>query len=212
MPAKSKSKKAKVTTPKKPLEIPPVENPAPPQELPPVAVPPPPPAAATSETGIEEMLDSEPVDESHRKTNVFLFTLGAGIAVTLIAASIVVFVIYLGSSKVPDVVLPEAPHAPEATPTPYFSRISITFEVLNASGVAGAAGKGAAKLTELGYTVISTGNAKKQTQSQLFISPLVTAAATTELLTDTQSLFTIGSSSGELTGSTASARLILGVK
>jgi len=212
MPAKPKSKKVKAPVAKKPLEIPPVEKPAPSQEQSPVAVPPPPPPAATSETGIEEMMDREPVDESHRKTNVFLFTLGIGVAVALIAASIIVFIIYLGSSKVPKVVEPAVSSVPAATPTPYFSRISITFEVLNASGITGAAGKGATKLTDLGYTVISTGNAKKQAQSQLFVSSLLSSAVTIELLADMQSLFSVGSSSGELTGSTASARLILGVK
>jgi hypothetical protein len=230
MPAKAKSKKPqKKSVPKTPV-VPKVENPpAPPTppsapaaaEVPKatdVESPPPPPPVATTETNLEEMFDSEPEDESHKKANVFLFTLGTVVAILLAVSGVSVFIIYMGSSKVPKVAAPQTSTAPTPTPTPYFSRMAITFEVLNASGVSGAAGKGATKLIDTGYTVVSTGNAKKQAQSELFLSSTLTSAVTTQLMGDMQSLFSITTSSGNLLDSkgvarsTASALLILGVK
>jgi hypothetical protein len=222
MPAKAKSEEPQKKTVIKTSGVPQGETtPNSVEEKPTVPVvesPPPPPPVATSEQNFEEMLDSEPEDQSHKKANVFLFTLGVGVSLALTVVSVVVFVMYLGSSKVPKVAAPQAVNAPTPTPTPYFSRGSITFEVLNGSGVMGAAGKEATKLTDIGYIVVSMGNVKKQAASQLFLSSSFSPAATTELLIDMQSLFSITTSSGNLldskgvSRSTASALLILGVK
>lgn len=230
MPAKAKSKKPqKKTVPKAPVvaqvETPPTSVEAPSSsavtEKPAAPVTesaPPPPPVATEEANLEEMLDSEPEDESHKKANVFLFTVGTGVAIAIAVVSVVVFIMYLGSSKVPKVAAPQTSNAPTPTPTPYFLRSSITFEVLNGSGAVGAAVKGATELTAAGYTVVSTGNAKKQATSQVFLSSSLSSAAVSELLDDMQSIFSISSSSGGLLDSkgvarsTASALLILGVK
>jgi hypothetical protein len=221
MPAKTKSKKPQ----KKPVNKTPViaSPPVPVEEEPVTAVPPvpstpPPPEVATSEQNLEEMLATEPEDNTNRRKNVVLFGFGAGAAGAIALATIIVFVVYVQSAKAPKTAVPTASATPAVTPTPAFLRSSITFEVLNGSGAAGAALKGATKLTDAGYTVVSTGNAKKQASTQLFITSSLSPTAVSELLGDMQSLFSISSSSGDLldskgiSRSTASALLILGVK
>ena len=175
------------------------------------------PDVASTEENIEEAFAGETSDESAKKRNFFVFFVGVGAGIALSVATVVVFVIYLRSPKVPTVATSEVETTPAPTPTPFFVRSEITFEVLNASGVSGAAADAGDKLTDAGYTVISLGNAQKQATSELFLSPSVVSAAATELLSEMQSIFSIASPSGSIGDegvpeSTASALLILGVK
>jgi hypothetical protein len=175
------------------------------------------PDVASTEENIEEAFAGETGDELAKKRNFFVFFVGVGAGIALSVATVVVFVIYLRSPKVPTVATPEVETTPAPTPTPFFVRSEITFEVLNASGVSGAAADAGDKLTDVGYTVISLGNAQKQATSELFLSPSVASATATELLSEMQSIFSIASPSGSIGDegvpeSTASALLILGVK
>lgn len=84
-------------------------------------------------------------------------------------------------------------------------------EVLNGSGVVGAAAKAADTLESLGYKVVKAGNADRQDYkgNLLFVSPEMLDKADL-LVSDLSVEFNIASVSGELEDSTASARIILG--
>ncbi len=225
MPAKAKSKKSvkravkrTAPSPTSPVSPPPVESPPPPiveapVELaaPVVTVPQPPPPTGQPVENLEQILDSDEKDSSADTKNRVVFTLGIVAALAIIAGSIVVFIIYLGSTKAPQTVV-HTVTTPSPTPTPAFLRSSVTFEVINASGVSGAATKGAATLTQAGYTVISVGNGKKQATSSLLLSKNLSSVEVSEILADINSLFSVSSSSGDLTGTSTSARIILGSK
>ena len=163
---------------------------------------------------LEDMLEDDAEDSSLEKKNTVLYWMGMILTIGIILLTGVVFTIYI---TIPKVVKQDgektSAEAPHVTPTPIQFRASdITIDVLNGSGIAGAAAKGAAKLTEKGYTVIATGNAKKQGTTQLFIAPTVPSSAIASIQADMLSLFGVSSSSGDLIGSTASARIIIGSK
>jgi len=99
------------------------------------------------------------------------------------------------------------------TPTPP-AKSDIKIEVLNGSGVAGAAGKVKTYLEEKGYTVTNTGNADKSsyTTTQLIVAPGFTDTAEL-LISDLSAEYDTASISGELEAEdaeTLSARIILG--
>lgn len=228
MPAKTKPKKSVKRAVKKPVSkpvVPPLEEPIvqpevvvapPPPPAPPVAPPVAPPAVPVAEpvTNLEQILDTDAnaKDSAADAKNRVVFTIGIVATLAIIVGSVVVFTIYLGSSKTPQQVAHQATVSPTPTPTPAFQRSKISFEVINSSGVSGAATKGATALTQVGYTVVSVGNGKKQATSSVFLAKSLTSAEVSEILADVKSLFSVSSSSGELTDSTASARIILGSK
>lgn len=93
-----------------------------------------------------------------------------------------------------------------------FDRSLIVIDVLNASGVPGAASREAKRVSRLGYTVGNIGNATGDTVgNQLFLSPQVSVYAD-QILVDFKEHFSIASIAGMVTDSTASARLIVGKK
>jgi hypothetical protein len=190
------------------VSLPVVPTPVAPEAPKPVA----PPPVSEPVTNLEQILDTDMKDSAVEVKNRVVFSFGIITALAIIAGAIIVFVIYLGSSKAPKPVTQKATVTPTATPTPAFTRAAITFEVVNASGVSGAATKGAATLTQAGYTVVSVGNGKKQATSSLLLIGSLTSVEVSEILADVNSLFSISSSSGDLTDSTASARIILGSK
>lgn len=94
---------------------------------------------------------------------------------------------------------------------PTLDKSEWTFEVLNGSGVAGAALNAAKKLESLGYKVIIIGNADEQTFTLTELSVAKDKFDQADLLLeDLQAEFPSATLSGELTDSTASARIILG--
>ena len=97
------------------------------------------------------------------------------------------------------------------TPTPATSaKTAITLEVLNGSGVSGLAGKTAATLEGMGYTVLETGNADSSNYktTEIYTNPEFTD--TTAFLEDLEEEFGSATVSGSLKDSTASARIIVG--
>lgn len=144
------------------------------------------------------------------KKNKKLYYFGFTVLITFLVATGGFAFLYMNvtSTKVAVVATPEAIGL--ATPAPVVAdKSAITIEVLNGSGIAGTAKKAADKLTALGYNVVSTGNSSVQTGSGLYLSQIAVSQETS-ILTDLTGMGYQASFSGELTGSTASARIIIG--
>ena len=170
------------------------------------------PEVATPVEGLEEMLQQDVQQESAlSKKNKVLYGVGIVSAMLVIALSMAIYSLYISTQQEPKtpVVNSSAPVVTQ-TPAPVFSPTTISVEVLNGSGVAGAAAKAAATLSKQGYRVVSTGNAKKIPDSTVLLSSSVKENDAQAFLKDIGELFGISTSSGVLTGSTASARLTLG--
>lgn len=149
------------------------------------------------------------------KANKILFPVGIGATITIIVFAIIVGIFWtktprIGETKTfsPQTSMPTSAVTP--TPPP-MDRMFITFEVLNGSGISGAAGRAAQKLRDKGYTVISIGNADDTVETSI-VTFSKGVGFESEILSDLDRLFSVGSSSGALVNSTASARLIVGKK
>ena len=97
-------------------------------------------------------------------------------------------------------------------PKTQFKRASISFEVLNGSGVKGAGAAAAKKLTDAGYAVVSVGNGKTQvSETEVYLSASV-GEFQESILKDVQDIFATATLAGTLSdnSTTASARLIVG--
>lgn len=159
-----------------------------------------------------ETLEEVPSEEKNKKW----FVLGCCVAIIIIILSIV-FAVYL--FKNPPVaekkVNFEKPAVVEEkkteTVTSTFNRGEWSLEILNGSGVKGSATTTSSKLENLGYKIIKTGNADKSNylKSKLYVSSAFSNQFQ-ELLNDLKEQLSISTISGELTGSTASARIIVG--
>lgn len=99
--------------------------------------------------------------------------------------------------------------SPEAEPTAVFDRTKFTIEILNGSGIAGAAKKIADKLSVLGYEIIKLGNADEVDKTQVYLSSEMESFKS-EFLKDLEADLKEATISGELKDSTASARIIIG--
>jgi hypothetical protein len=99
------------------------------------------------------------------------------------------------------------------TPSPTTASInprhSISLEVLNGSGIAGAASQTADKLIALGYAVTKTGNAdnQKYTKTEILVNSKFTD---TTIFFKDLAAYGPATNSGSLKDSTASARIIIG--
>ncbi len=116
-------------------------------------------------------------------------------------------VIKVGSQPTPT---PISTPQPTPTPTPLI-RSDWSFEVLNGSGVTGLAKKLADKLTALGYPVVKTANADKDSYaaSEIFVKKTLLDKLDT-VIVDLKDTIKIASVGGELKEGTASARIIIG--
>lgn len=105
---------------------------------------------------------------------------------------------------------PSATLEPTPTPNPLI-RSDWSLEVLNGSGVSGQAKKLADKLRELGYAVVKTGNADKDTYeiSEILVKSDLQDKLDT-VIVDLKDTIKIASIGGELKDSTASAQIIIG--
>ncbi len=100
----------------------------------------------------------------------------------------------------------------EQAPTPTVAQLprsEITLEVLNGSGVSGAAGRAAATLEELGYPEIKVGNTEATDGNELYLNPGYQGQVEV-LLSDLEKELDIATVAGELTGSDLVGRVILG--
>jgi PAS domain-containing protein len=148
------------------------------------------------------------------KTNSKLFT--AGLIVVLFVFGVTGWVFYLTNryaekTTQEEITLEEEiTEEPTAIPTlTQLEREEITLEILNGSGVAGAAGDAAEVFETLGYEVVEIGNADNIEGNELYVNPDFEDLIDI-LLEDVEGELDISSISGELDGSDASARIILG--
>jgi hypothetical protein len=158
--------------------------------------------------------EDSPQDVKNQK----LFTLGIVSLLLVVFLSIGGIFFYLikisslgGNRATPSPMPKTPPPVVEQETKVELNRADWQFEVLNGSGVPGAAKKIAKKLEVLGYKVVKTGNADNQSYptTQLFVSESMTDQAEL-LLADLNSELNIASVSGELKDSTASARIVIG--
>jgi len=99
---------------------------------------------------------------------------------------------------------------PSATPSATLAPTPLTVQVLNGSGVAGAAGKIATSLKTLGYTVTSTGNADTFDYKNIVIEVKKSeASALTKLKTDLSKDYTVGSTSATLSASNKTDAIVI---
>lgn len=161
---------------------------------------------------IESALLQDAEEPVLKKKNVVLYRVGIVFTGLVITASLVLLIVSITMSKnsMPVAVKVESTPTPQSTPA--FNPETISIEVLNGSGVPGAAAKGAATLKTKGYTVAGTGNTKKTPESGVFISKSLSQESRVSLFADLASVFGISSSSGDLIDASVSARLIIGVK
>jgi hypothetical protein len=166
---------------------------------------------------LEAMLEQDAAEPVIDKKNNMLYVGGLTITIAIIALTIFVFAVYMKSPKT-EVREDEAPasateeQSRQPSPTPVVRVSDVTIEVYNGSGVAGAAAKAAKQLSDKGYTVVKTGNIKKQATTEVFISSDIPLAGAALLEADVYTLFGVSSSAGILMNSTVSARLIVGSK
>lgn len=183
-------------------------------------VPPEPPVAVAPDPIVPEVITSEPesmsrlraesphISDSERTATIHYY-LGCVGVFLIVALSIGLYVSARLMPKQQEVTSVEKPVPSEQPlPTPTLSEVPITFEILNGSGKAGAAKQAAETVTRLGYNVISVGNTSVQDGNTLQLAEGVRSRAG-EIIARL-SEFTLSDQSSTLSGSTASARLILG--
>lgn len=144
-----------------------------------------------------------------KKSKKALFSL---ILVVIVLTVVGAFIFNKKSSKQTEPTpSPTSIPTPTQTPKPAFDKADWSLEVLNGSGVTGAAKKIADKLKEMGYQIVKTGNADKDSYEKTQILVKSDLKEKLDLLiADLKDVIKIASVGGELKDSTASARIILG--
>lgn len=161
------------------------------------------------ETVQTEEPEPPPMERSHKKK----FWIASLIAILILAG--IGFFLTQRKEASPVGETPQPTTSPTLSPSPTpettFNRAEWSLEVLNGTGVTGAAKKLADKLAQLGYKIVKVGNADRSDydKSQLFVLKERTDLKDL-LLNDLNKEISIASVSGELKDSTASARIIIG--
>lgn len=217
--AEAAPKKQAVTEEKKveaePAPEAPTDAPAAPTPTPtlPLAQPAPTPTPILEETSSEEKEEENEIPLEKRNTK--LYVIGIVLSIFVLGATVGLF--YFRSRQTKEEVEStetEIEEVAEVTPTPIpttssLSREEISLEILNGSGVAGAAAETASIFEELGYEIVEIGNADEVEGNQLYVDSDLEDLLD-QLLEDVGEKLDIASISGKLTNSTASARIILG--
>jgi hypothetical protein len=120
---------------------------------------------STVETPVERQEVPDPLNEEPEKTNYLFIIIPTALLVGALVGGLITYFSGLSRlsgenqtpSPVPTVVV-EEPNA-TSTPSSSFKRDELKIQVLNGSGVSGAAGKAKTFLEGLGYTSVDTGNA-----------------------------------------------------
>jgi hypothetical protein len=159
---------------------------------------------------LEDMLSNDAQEPELTKKNTWVYWFGSFFTGVILLLSVCIYLVYLQSSK-----MPVATTSPSTTPTPIptitVDPKTLTIEVFNASGVAGKAAKTADELKSKGYTIVSTGNAKKIPSTTVSFSNSISARAKELILSDLQAMG-LSSISSVLVDSSVSARVTLGLK
>lgn len=166
----------------------------------------------------DDITVNEPLFEPEKKSNKKLIIF-ASLVLLLVIAVLVLLFNYFTKSKKPQAT-ESAPIQPETESTQAqeelkpeekdFDRPQVALEILNGSGVAGAAKKLADKLGALGYSIIEVGNA----QGKIDKTEILIAASLEDnkekFLEDLGEEFKEATIAGSLEDSTASARITIG--
>lgn len=173
--------------------------------------------SAETKQVLEEPKDLENEEETQlEKHNSKLYVVGIAIlalvvtgTLSLLIARFVFFAKTVNQDKVAEEVSTTETSTPTPTETSTIDKSKITFEVLNGSGISGLATKKGDELKALGYDVVKTGNAPKTaTTNELYV--VADQVIDPEVLKDVETVFSVASSSGEFTSTTAMYRIILG--
>ncbi|HET7099052.1 MAG TPA: LytR C-terminal domain-containing protein [Patescibacteria group bacterium] len=143
---------------------------------------------------------------------LYIFGIVGFIGIGILVSSLLIFylTVFKGKSENKAVTVNIDSNKIEGTPVPLktFDRGSVSFEVLNGSGVAGAAKTAGSKVEGLGYKVTKTGNGEPTIGNKLYLRKDIQQFSK-EIISDLTD-FGVTTVSGELTEGNASARLIIG--
>lgn len=165
------------------------------------------------DTFVPDYTPPQVVKKSNKKIFIIAFVI---ILITLLAAVLFFIMSNRGKKTEEPSIQPseiqktETHPAQEEKTTESYNRTKVTLEILNGSGVAGAAKKIAESLAGLGYDIITVGNAPEESdQTQVLIAQNLKKYEV-EFLKDLNESLSEASVSGILEDSTASARIIIG--
>jgi len=169
---------------------------------------------------VEDKIDLEQIPLEKRNANLYYVGIIVSIIIVLTTAGLLFARLNLKGRETQEVVTKEEEVAFVATATPTESqeetrqvtqknRDEITIEILNASGIAGQAGKNASIFEELGYLDISTGNSEEANGNKFFVNPDYQDQLEI-LIKDIEEKLNITKVSGDLDDSEYMARIILG--
>lgn len=177
-----------------------------------------PPEQKPSPLEEDSMVAGEPLFEPEVKSRKKLYIIVSIILVLVIAVSAWFFMNFNKNKnteeKKPETTKSQQISAPvviEEESEVSFDRSKFSVEVLNGSGIAGAARKVADNLAALKYQVVKVGNAQENSQtSQILISKDLEKFQD-EFLKDLEGIIQEATISGKLEDSTASARITIGI-
>lgn len=166
----------------------------------------------------DSIVAGEPLFEPEEKSRKKLYIIGAVITVIVVAISVWFFMNFNKNKnteeKKPEITKSQQISAPEVTaekePETSFDRSKITLEILNGSGVAGAAKKIADSIAALEYRIIKVGNAEENSDTTQILVSKDLEKFQDEFLKDLEGVIPEATVSGALEDSTASARIIIG--
>lgn len=167
-------------------------------------------SSAVSEASLEDMLASDVQEPALTKKNIWMYRVGLLSTLVIVAVSTLIYVSFISQAKTVSVAVPTPIMTPSPTPQP-IQKSAITVEVLNGSGISGKAQKTALELQAKGYTIVSTGNAKKIPLSTVQFSAKVSKQAMDLVLLDLKE-YDISSISADPLVSSVSARITLGLQ
>lgn len=178
------------------------------------------PSTGIPETNLKAPLKIEEEEEKEEngqqeKSSKKLFIFGGIILAVIVLLTVGFFAFSAREAqkeeKAAQVATERATPSPTQAPKKTLDKSEWSMEVLNGSGVSGAAKKIADQLKDLGYPIVKTGNADNSSYetSQILVKKELQDKIDL-VLADIKDIVKIASASGELKDSTASARIILG--
>lgn len=157
-------------------------------------------------------LEDEPISPSSKNSKLYIVAI---VALVLVILGSIFFLFPQIKDKMSSLISKPTPtQAPTPTltkvPEKILKREEWKFEVLNGSGVSGAAGELAKKLKDKGYTEVKTGNADTQVDTtQIFVAKSKKSDGDL-VLKDIKDIVSSASISGVLDGDDVSMRIVLG--
>jgi hypothetical protein len=150
-----------------------------------------------------------PADSELDRRNRKLHLVGIIFAWIIIFSSIGLFAFSRKTGRVSELPapLPQPTAVPSPTP-PVYTRSEYLIEVFNGSGIAGTATRIAGELESAGYSRTKIGSAAITRGTKVYFSP--DFKFPDRLMADISLILNNASTGGELTGSTASARIVVG--